>query len=126
MILQIESPEALKQVEEIAAVTGFNGILFGAGDFSHRIGKAGQIDDPVVAAARKRVGAACQRHGKFAMSARLAEPLSDLIAEGYRVMSIGADVLGLTTYVQQRLQLVRGHIDGLPPSLKPSARSVYV
>jgi 4-hydroxy-2-oxoheptanedioate aldolase len=125
VILQIESPEALEQVEAIAAVPGFNGILFGAGDFSHRIGKAGQIDDPVVAAARKRVGAACRRHGKFAMSARLAEPLSDLVAEGYRVMGVGADVLGLTAYVHQRLQVVQGHIDGLPAALKPSARSVY-
>jgi 4-hydroxy-2-oxoheptanedioate aldolase len=79
----------------------------------------------VVAAARKRVGAACRRHGKFAMSARLAEPLSDLVAEGYRVMGVGADVLGLTAYVHQRLQVVQGHIDGLPAALKPSARSVY-
>ncbi len=41
VILQIESPEALEHVEAIAAVPGFNGILFGPGDFSHRIGLAG-------------------------------------------------------------------------------------
>ena len=40
VVLQIESPEALEQVEKIAAVPGFNGILFGPGDFSHRICKA--------------------------------------------------------------------------------------
>ncbi|MDB6128428.1 MAG: aldolase, partial [Verrucomicrobia bacterium] len=48
VILQIESPEALEQVEKIAAVPGFNGILFGPGDFSHRIGKVGQLDAPEV------------------------------------------------------------------------------
>lgn len=125
VILQIESPEALEHVEKIAAVPGFNGILFGAGDFSHRIGKAGQIDHPVVAAARQRVGAACRQHGKFAMSARITEPLTELVAEGYRVMSVGADVIGLGGYIQQRLQLVRGHIAALPAELKPGPRSVY-
>ena len=34
VILQIESPEALEQVEAIAAVPGFDMLLFGAGDFS--------------------------------------------------------------------------------------------
>jgi 4-hydroxy-2-oxoheptanedioate aldolase len=58
VILQIESPEALEQVERICAVPGFNGICFGPGDFSHRIGKAGQLDDPQVVAARRRVAAA--------------------------------------------------------------------
>src|SRR4051812_35962959 len=59
VILQIESPEALENVEEIAAVPGFDGILFGPGDFSHRIGKAGQMDAPEVVSARRRVAAAC-------------------------------------------------------------------
>lgn len=38
VILQIESPEALENVEKIAAVPGFNGLLFGPGDFSHSLG----------------------------------------------------------------------------------------
>ena len=33
---------------------GFDGLLFGPGDFSHRIGKVGQLDTPEVVAARKR------------------------------------------------------------------------
>ena len=52
VILQIESPEALEVVEEIAAVPGFDMLLFGAGDFSHRIGKLGQATHPEVVAAR--------------------------------------------------------------------------
>ena len=125
VILQIESPEALENVEAIAAVPGFNGILFGPGDFSHRIGKAGQIDDPVVTAARKRVGVACRANGKFAMTARVIDPLTQLIDEGYRVLTIGADVIGLTGYVQQRRQLVQSYIGALPDALRPPARPVY-
>jgi 4-hydroxy-2-oxoheptanedioate aldolase len=126
IILQIESPEALENVEKIAAVPGFDGILFGPGDFSHRIGKAGQLDDPVVVAARKRVAAACRQHGKFAMTAGLIAPLPELVQEGYRVIGIGADVVALTAYVHQRLELVQGQITALPAGLKPPGRSPYV
>jgi 4-hydroxy-2-oxoheptanedioate aldolase len=126
VILQIESPEALEKLDEIAAVPGFDGILFGPGDFSHRIGKPGQLDNPVVVAARKRVAAAARKNGKFAMTAGLIAPLGDLVAEGYHVIGIGADVVALTGYVKQRLELVRGLISDLPAAIKPPARSPYV
>jgi 4-hydroxy-2-oxoheptanedioate aldolase len=125
VILQIESPEALENVDAIAAVPGYNGLLFGPGDFSHRIGKAGQLDDPQVVAARKRVAAAARKNGKFAMTAGLIAPFADLVAEGHQLIGIGADVVAIGAYAKQRLELVRGHIDTLPPSLKPAARSPY-
>jgi 4-hydroxy-2-oxoheptanedioate aldolase len=125
VILQIESPEALENVEAIAAVPGFDGILFGPGDFSHRIGKAGQIEAPEVVAARRRVGQACAKNGKFTMAAGLIGPLPELVQENYRVINIGADVLGLGSYVKQRLEHVRGLVDTLPAGLKPAARSPY-
>lgn len=125
VIYQIESPEGLEQVEAIAEVPGFDGLLFGPGDFSHRIGKAGQLDAPEVVAARKRVAAAARKNGKFAMSAGLIAPLPELAAEGHRVIGIGADVIGLTTYVQQRLDLVRSQVSALPPTLRPAKSSPY-
>lgn len=126
IILQIESPEALEQVEEIAAVPGFDGLLFGPGDFSHRIGKAGQLNDDAVVDARQRVAIAAQKHGKFAMTAGLIAPLPILLSEGYRVLGIGADVVALTGYIKQRLDILLEKIDSLPSELKPNARSVYV
>jgi 4-hydroxy-2-oxoheptanedioate aldolase len=125
IVMQIESPEALAKVEEIAAVPGFNGLMFGPGDFSHRIGKVGQVDDPEVVAARKQVAAAARRHGKFVMSSGLFQPFGDLIAEGHQIFNIGADVIALGAYAKQRLELVRGQVDALPPELKPKVRSPY-
>jgi 4-hydroxy-2-oxoheptanedioate aldolase len=98
LVFQIESPEALEQVEQIAAVPGFDGLLFGPGDFSHLIGKAGRIHEPEVVAARQRVAAVARAHGKFAMSAGLFAPRSVLEAEGHNVFNLGADVLGLGDY----------------------------
>jgi 4-hydroxy-2-oxoheptanedioate aldolase len=125
IILQIESPEALANVEAIAAVPGYNGIMFGPGDFSHRIGLAGQINAPEVVAARKHVAAVARRHGKFVMTSGLFAPFEELVAEGHQVFNVGADVLALGTYAQQRLELVSTSIDALPDKLKPTDRTPY-
>lgn len=118
IVLQIESPEALANVDEIAAVPGYDGLLFGPGDFSHLIGKAGQLDDPEVVAARQRVGAAAARHGKFAMTAGLIAPFPTLVEEGYRLIGIGADVVGIGNYVKERLKLIEQPV---PPPTDPTS-----
>ena len=125
IILQIESPEGLANIDAIAAVPGYNGIMFGPGDFSHRIGRPGKIDDPEVVAARQRVAAAARRNGKFAMSAGIFAPLSDLVTEGHQVFNIGADVIGLGSYAKQRLEHVHGQIDTLTPAAKSAVQTPY-
>jgi 4-hydroxy-2-oxoheptanedioate aldolase len=125
VVLQIESPEALEHVEAIAAVPGFDLLLFGPGDFSHRIGKPGKLDDPQVVAARRRVAAAARAHGKYAMTAGLIAPFPELVAEGYRLFNIGADVVGLAGYIKQRLDLVQQEIKALPSIPPATGRSPY-
>ncbi|MBI5768509.1 MAG: aldolase [Verrucomicrobia bacterium] len=114
IVLQIESPEALAQVEAIAAVPGFDVLLFGPGDFSHRIGKTGQLDAPEVVDARRRVAAAGRRHGRFVMTAGLFAPFEQLVAEGHQLFNVGADVAGLGDFFKQRLSLVP------PPAPRPA------
>ncbi|MDB6095467.1 MAG: 4-hydroxy-2-oxoheptanedioate aldolase [Verrucomicrobia bacterium] len=125
VILQIESPEALENVEEIAAVPGFDMLLFGAGDFSHRIGKVGKMDSPEILNARKRIGAAARKHGKFAMLPGMMAPLPELLAEGYRVFGCGSDVYGLGLYFKQRVDFMHEQVTGLPPEAKAHAKSHY-
>jgi 4-hydroxy-2-oxoheptanedioate aldolase len=103
LIFQIESPEALENVEAIAAVPGYEMLLFGPGDFSHLIGKAGQVGAPEVVAARKRVAAAAKKHGKHMMAPGMMAPRAVLEEEGYRVFTLGADVLGLGEYFKAKL-----------------------
>jgi 4-hydroxy-2-oxoheptanedioate aldolase len=118
VILQIESPEALERVEEIATVAGFDALLFGPGDFSHRIGKPGKLDDPAVVAARIRVAAAARAHGKYAMTAGLIAPFDKLVEEGYRIFNIGADVVAMTSYVQDRVKMLDRQINELSAASK--------
>lgn len=119
VILQIESPEALEQVEKIAAVPGYDAILFGPGDFSHRIGKAGQLNDPQVVAARKRVATAARAAGKYVMTAGLIAPFAELVAEGYQIFGVGADVVAISNYVRDRVKLIQDNIQSLPSASRP-------
>jgi 4-hydroxy-2-oxoheptanedioate aldolase len=101
----------LANVEKIAAVPGFDGLLFGPGDFSHLMGKPGEIGDPEVVAARKRVAAAAKAQGKFAMSAGMMAPRPVLLGEGYGVFNLGADVIGLGQYTKE---LLAGYETSMP------------
>lgn len=119
VVLQIESPEGLAQVEKIAAVPGFDGFLFGPGDFSHRIGKAGQITAPEVIAARQRVAKAARTNGKFAITSGLFAPIEQFVAEGVNVFNLGSDVGGLREFFLQKLSAFNGLQAALPKQTSP-------
>ncbi len=106
LCIQIEDPEALKELDEIAAVPGIDILLFGAGDFAHAIGKLGVANAPEVVAARRAVAQAAKRHGKWA--GVLASP-ADIPArreEGFQFISVGADVIGLCLYFEDLARAV--------------------
>ncbi|HNR67675.1 MAG TPA: aldolase/citrate lyase family protein [bacterium] len=98
VMVQIEDPEPLDELDEIAAVDGLDVLFFGPGDFSHAIGAAGQPDHPLIGKARQRVADAALAHGKIAGTVGTLENLAALIDMGYRFINIGADVLCLTEY----------------------------
>lgn len=98
--LQIEDPEPLDELEEIAKLDGFDMLFFGPGDFSQGIGAPGQWDHPLLIETRKRVAEVANRHGKFAATVGSAANLQELLAMGYHFVSVGADVVGLKNYCQ--------------------------
>jgi hypothetical protein len=59
------------------------------------------------------------------MSAGLIAPFGDLVAEGYHIYGIGADVIGLAAYVKQRLEVIQNEISALPTGHPAGARSPY-
>lgn len=95
IILQIESPEGLDAVEEIAAVPGYDMLLLGPGDFAHRLGRPGETDAPEVHAARTRVEDAARAHGKKCFSVLARGTPEELFRRGYAVTYVAADVIVL-------------------------------
>ena len=95
LILQIESPEAVDVIDEIAAIPGYDFLLFGPGDFSHRLGIAGATNHPDVLDARKRVEEAAHRHGKYLFNVGAGGTPAEQMARGYVFSCVGSDVMSL-------------------------------
>lgn len=100
IILQIEDPEPLDELEEIAALDGFEMLFFGPGDFSHGIGAPAQWDHPRLIEARQRVADVAKKYGKFAGTVGSPANMNELIDLGYQFVSLGADVVGVKKYFQ--------------------------
>lgn len=98
VVLQIEDPEPLDDLEAIAALEGFDMLLFGPGDFSHGIGAPGEWNHPKLLEARRRVAKVAIKHGKFAGTTGSIDNLDELVDLGYSFINIGADVVGLSNY----------------------------
>jgi 4-hydroxy-2-oxoheptanedioate aldolase len=108
VIIQIEDPEPLAELDAIASLPGIDVIFFGPGDFSHSIGHPGEFSHPDLIEARRLVAETAIRHGKFAGTVGGPGNLDELLSLGYRFISMGADVVGLTQYFSSLSDAFRG------------------
>ena len=116
--VQIEDPEPMDELDAIAAVPGIDMIFFGPGDFSHGIGAPGVWDHPRLLDARRRVAEAALANGKFAGTVGSAANMDELIGLGYRFLSVGADVIGLSQYC-------KGIMSEFTKRPAPAIKSIY-
>jgi 4-hydroxy-2-oxoheptanedioate aldolase len=108
VMVQIEDPEPLAELEEIAQLDGIDMLFFGPGDFSQGIGTPGKFDNPQIADTRKRVAEAARKHGKFAGTPGGVGNFDELANEGYQFISVGADVYGLGLYFNEMVAGIKG------------------
>jgi len=104
VILQIEDPEPLEDLEEIAKLEGIDMIFFGPGDFSHAIGDLGNWKNKQLIEARKKIAEVCIRNNKFAGTVGGVGNYQELVDMGYRFISLGADVVGHVNYSRQIME----------------------
>ncbi len=104
VVLQIEDPEPLDELEAIAALPGYNMLFFGPGDFSQGIGAPGEWNHPLLLETRKRIASLAKKYGKFAGTVGGPGNLQELNEMGYQFVSVGADVVGLKNYYASLLQ----------------------
>ena len=105
VVVQIEDPEPLDELEKIAVLDGIDMLFFGPGDFSHGIGALGEWEHPKIMEARKRIAEIAVKHGKFAGTTTTLENIGEMIQMGYKFLAVGADVVGLGNYCNK---LVKG------------------
>src|SRR3954449_12735576 len=91
-IAQIESPEAVEAVEEIAAVEGIDVLFVGPSDLSYSMGIFRRFDDPRFRAAIERVVAAATAAGKTAgIFLTSVDDVPAALADGFRMIGLGSD-----------------------------------
>jgi 4-hydroxy-2-oxoheptanedioate aldolase len=103
-IVQIESAQAVAEVEAIAAVPGVDALFIGPNDLSHSLGVPGDLQAPVFRDAVTRVLAASRAHGPAAgILAATPELCRSFIAEGFTLLALGNDVTLLAAAVRDAL-----------------------
>lgn len=93
-MVQIETVEAVENVDRIAGVPGVDVLFVGPGDLASSLGQPGNPTGPAMEKARARVVEAARKHGKiagiFGYSPELARQHAD---EGFQLISLANDFL---------------------------------
>ncbi len=101
LVVQIETPQAVANVEEIAAVPGVDGLFVGPGDLGLRLKRT--TTDLTLDAAFQQVAAAARRHGKaWGCPAATAERVRELRAMGAQLLAYGSDFAAMMEMFQTR------------------------
>ena len=114
VIAQIETAEAIENLDEILETPGIDAAYVGPSDLALALGsqpRAGQ-NDAVVIEAKKKIVEACKRHG---VPAGIHTPSADaalkMISEGYQLVTIASDDRFLMTKAAAEVSAVRKELE---------------
>jgi 2-keto-3-deoxy-L-rhamnonate aldolase RhmA len=108
LFVQIETAEAVKNVEAICAVPGLAGIFVGPGDLSMNYGWVGQLNRPELIEIVKKVVRTARQAGKLVGIMVAPGALLDAaIAEGAQLVIVGGDIAELSVAWPKLLQSVK-------------------
>ncbi|MGJ8529861.1 HpcH/HpaI aldolase family protein [Maritalea sp.] len=103
VLYQMEDPEVMDDLEQIAEMDGVDGLFFGPGDMSVALGIPGQLDNPEIARMRETMAKTARKHNKIAATVSNPETVASYAGMGYNFLNIGADVLAVTQYADKML-----------------------
>ena len=109
VVVMLESPRAIENAEEIAAVPGVDALLIGTSDLTAEMGILGQIGDARVEAAYKRVIDACKKHGKHPGMGGVYDPplMEKYVKMGMRLILSGSDLALMMAAARERTTFLR-------------------
>lgn len=118
-IAQIETKEAVENLDEILSTKGLDAILVGPNDLGFTYGNQPQAmpEDPNVQAAMKKIATACRAKGIFAgIHCGDVKMAKEMMSWGYQFMTIGTDVSYLQAFANQTLHAMDETSHPLPNS----------
>jgi 4-hydroxy-2-oxoheptanedioate aldolase len=108
LMIQIEDPEPMDDLDAICSLEGIDVIFFGPADFSQGIGDPCNFSNPRLLEARRLVAETAIKHGKYAGTVGSPANIKELYGMGYRFISLGADVVGLVNYFREMAAAFQG------------------
>ncbi len=109
IVIMLESPEAIENVEEIAAVSGVDVILIGTNDLCMEMGIPGDYANVKIKESYKKVIKACHKYGKTpGMGGVYNEELMlEYIRMGMKFILSGSDLSFMMSSAKQRSENLR-------------------
>lgn len=104
LVAQIESPEAIDNVDEIAAMSGIDALFLGPDDIMLRRGypMTAARNQETLGKDMEAVTAACRKHNKFSVMVGVgAEMLKLCLSMGFNMIVGGGDVVFLSQFSKQ-------------------------
>ncbi|MDP6351411.1 MAG: aldolase/citrate lyase family protein [Alphaproteobacteria bacterium] len=110
IVIMLESPEAIDNVEKMAAVPGVDVLLVGTGDLCMEMGIPGQTDHPKVAEVFERMIAACRENGVYPGLGGVYDPpqMERYIGMGMRFILASNDLALMMAAGRERTRFLRG------------------
>src|ERR1700709_1800230 len=114
-IVMLESPEAIRNADAIAAVPGVDVLFIGTSDLTAELGISGQMGHAKVIEAYQTVGDACRKHGKTLGMGGVydEENAARYVAMGARFVLTGSDHSYIVSGGNQRSAFFNG-LPGAP------------
>ena len=112
IVIMLESPEAIANVDSIAAVDGLDVILIGTNDLCMEMGIPGDYSNPKVKDAYRKVIEACKKYGKTPGMGGVynEELMSEYIKMGMRFILSGSDLSFMMQSASQRSNKLRSFL----------------
>ena len=112
IVIMLESPEAISNVDSIAAVEGVDIILIGTNDLCMEMGIPGDYNNPKVKEAYRKVIEACKKHGKTPGMGGVynEELMSEYIGMGMKFILSGSDLSFMMQSAFQRSNKLRSFV----------------
>ena len=112
IVIMLESPEAIDNVDSIAAIDGVNVVLIGTNDLCMEMGIPGDYSNPKVKDAYIKVIEACKKYGKTPGMGGVynEELMSEYIKMGMRFILSGSDLSFMMQTASQRSNKLRSFL----------------
>lgn len=110
LIIQIESIEAVKNIEELLSFDDVDGVMIGPYDMSGSLGVPGKTNHPKVVEASKRVIEACKKYKKSCgtqLSVVTENNINDAFDLGYTFVILSSDLFILWQWSENIRHLIK-------------------